>query len=266
MNVLFIGDIVGKPGRICLRDMLPKIRSNYEIDFVIANGENAAGGVGITRKVFDELLSYGVDSVTSGNHIWDKKDVFEFIDSQPTLLRPLNYPAKTSPGKGFGVYKTPKGPLGIINVSGTVFMPDLDSPYALVDACVAEMRKQTACIIVDFHAETTSEKISMGWYLDGRVSAVLGTHTHVQTADERLLPEGTAYITDVGMTGAYNSVLGVKKDIVIKKFLTKLPTRFEVENKPPYQFNGVVVRLDTNGGIARSIERINDLHMTEEAY
>ncbi len=260
MNVLFVGDIVGKPGRKCIRDMLAKIKSNYDVHVVVANGENAAGGVGLTRKVFDELLNAGVDIITSGNHIWDKKEVFDFIGSEKQLLRPLNYPKKITPGRGWGVFTTPLGSLGIINVSGTVFMPGLDCPFTGVEEALQEVNKEAKMILVDFHAETTSEKIAMGWFLDGRVSAVLGTHTHVQTADERILPGGTAYITDVGMTGALDGIIGVKKEIVLEKFISKMPARFEVETKEPYQFNGVIVSIDPKSGRALSIERIYDLH------
>lgn len=259
MNLLFLGDIVGRPGRACLQDMLEKIKSNYQIQVVIANGENAAGGNGMTRKVYDEIRSYGVDIVTSGNHIWDKREVLDFIDGEPRLLRPVNYPQKT-PGRGFGVFKTPGGPLGVINLAGNVFMPNLDCPFAAVEACLEEVSREARMILVDFHAETTSEKIAMGWFLDGRVSALVGTHTHVQTVDERILPGGTAYITDAGMTGALNGVIGVRKDIVLEKFCTKMPVRFEVETKEPYQLNGVVVRVDPATGSALSIERLYDLH------
>jgi len=259
MKILFLGDIVGKPGRACVRDMLAKIKENYDVQVVIANGENAAGGNGLTRKVYDELLSYGIDIVTSGNHIWDKREVLDFIDSEPRLLRPVNYPKKT-PGRGMGVFQTPMGPLGVINLSGTVFMPNLDCPFAAVEECLREISQEARMLLVDFHAETTSEKIAMGWFLDGRVSALVGTHTHVQTVDERILPQGTAYITDAGMTGALNGVIGVKRKIVLEKFMSKMPVRFEVENKEPYQLNGVVVKMDPAGGKALSIERIYDLH------
>ncbi len=263
MNILFIGDIVGKPGRICLRDMLPKIKSNYKIDFVIANGENAAGGVGLTKKVVQELYSYEVDIITSGNHIWDKKDIFEIIETEKNLLRPLNYP-KGTPGAGWGIFKTPLGSIGVINISGTVFMPNLTCPFLTIEEPLKKIQEETSAIIVDFHAEATSEKVAMGWYLDGRVSAVLGTHTHVQTADERILPEGTAYISDVGMTGALNSILGVKKEIVLKKFISQLPIRFEVENKQPYQINGVIVNINLDTGKANSIQPLRDYHLMEE--
>jgi 2',3'-cyclic-nucleotide 2'-phosphodiesterase len=263
LRVLFVGDIVGRPGRACIRDMLPKIKSNYGIDVVIANGENSAAGVGLTKKVFDELTSYGIDIITSGNHIWDKKDIFDFIDGENRILRPINYPRNRTPGRGWGLFQTTAGSLGVINVSGNVFMPDLDCPFAAMEEPLRELHKLTSLILVDFHAETTSEKIAMGWFLDGRVSAVLGTHTHVQTADERVLPEGTAYITDVGMTGAYNGVLGVKKEIVLEKFLSKMPARFEVETKEPYQLNAVVLHIDPVTGKSLSIERIYDLHPPE---
>lgn len=260
MNLLFLGDIVGRPGRACVRDMLAKIKSNYSIDLVIANGENAAGGNGLTRKVYDELISQGIDVLTSGNHIWDKREVLDFIGKEKQLLRPLNYPWKGTPGRGFGVYATARGPVGVINLSGTVFMGELNCPFAAVEECLEEVKKETPVVVVDFHAETTSEKIAMGWHLDGRVSAVFGTHTHVQTVDERVLPGGTAYITDAGMTGALNGVIGVKKGIVLEKFISKMPVRFEVETKEPYQLNGVVVAVNPGNGQALSIQRIYDLH------
>ncbi len=261
MRLFFIGDIVGKPGRTCLRDMLPKIKANYQIDITVANCENAAGGAGLTKKVLDELLGYGIDILTSGNHIWDKKEIYDFIDSETKLLRPANYPEGTTPGCGDGLFQVGSCLVGVLNLSGTVFMPYLDCPFGKAAARVEYLRKRTPVIIVDFHAEATSEKISMGWYLDGKVSAVIGTHTHVQTADERVLPAGTAFITDAGMTGAYNSVLGVKKELVSKKFITKLPARFEVENNYPYIINGVIVDIDSSTGKAEAIERFSDFHL-----
>ncbi len=260
MKILFVGDVVGRSGRDCLRDMLEKIKNNYSIDFVIVNGENAAGGKGLTKKVLAELFLYGVDVVTSGNHIWDKKEIFSFIEKERNLLRPLNYPEKITPGKGTGLFKTSVGVIGVLNLSGTALMPGLFCPFYTVEEPLKKLRQETNVVVVDFHAEATSEKMAMGWFLDGRVSAVLGTHTHVQTADERILPQGTAYISDVGMTGALNSILGAKKEIVLKKFVSKLPVRFEVENKPPYQFNAVIVDIDTVTGKAASIERLFDLH------
>jgi 2',3'-cyclic-nucleotide 2'-phosphodiesterase len=259
LNLLFLGDIVGRPGRSCVRDMLPKIKSNYNIDVVIANGENAAGGNGLTRKVYDELRVSGIDIVTSGNHIWDKREVLDFIGQEGNLLRPVNYPRKT-PGRGVGVYPTRQGPLGVINLAGTVFMLHLDCPFAAVEEALKQVQGEARMVLVDFHAETTSEKIAMSWFLDGRVSALVGTHTHVQTVDERVLPAGTAYITDAGMTGALNGVIGVRKDIVLEKFTAKMPVRFEVETREPFQLNGVVIRIDPASGRALAIERLYEIH------
>lgn len=249
MKVLFIGDIFGKPGREILRQQLPGIQDKYQIDFTIANGENAAGGNGINRRIFEELSNYGVDVVTMGNHVWDKKEIYDFIDKEPRLLRPANYP-KGTPGRGWGLFSINEQiKIAVVNLSGRVFLPPLDCPFQAADQIVAEAKKSASIIIVDFHAEASSEKQALGWYLDGRVSAVLGTHTHVATADARILKRGTAYITDVGMTGPKDSILGVDKDLVIKKFVSQLPVRFEVATGD-IKLNAVIINIDEDGRAA----------------
>ncbi len=254
MRLLFIGDIVGRPGRKAIKETVSGLKREKSIDIVIANGENAAGGNGLTRDVAGELFNAGIDILTMGNHVWDKKEILTFIDKEKRIVRPANYPPGT-PGSGFVVCDVGNSKLGIINVSGNVFMPSLACPFRTVAGIVKEISAETQNIFVDFHAEATSEKIALGWYLDGKVTAVCGTHTHVQTADENILPEGTAYITDVGMTGPKESVLGVKKELVIDKFLTQMPARFEVSNSL-YQFNAVVIDFDENSGRASNIQRI----------
>ncbi len=255
MNVLFVGDVFGSPGREFFATHLPSLISKYDADFVIVNGENAAGGNGLTPDVAEEIFSCGVDIMTSGNHIWDKKEIYSFLDSDRRVLRPVNYPPG-APGKGSGVFLARNGQsIGVISVCGRVFSPqNLDCPFRAVDAEVLRIKMTTPIVLVDFHAEATSEKIAMGWYLDGKVSAVFGTHTHVQTADEMILPGGTAYITDAGMTGSYEGVIGVKRDIIMKHFLTQLPVRHEPA-KGKCQLCGVFCAIDTRGA-ARSIERI----------
>lgn len=256
LRVLMIGDIVGRPGRTIIREKLLYIKDKYEVDYVIANGENAAGGNGITEKIAQELFISGIDFLTMGNHVWDNKDVFNFIETENRMIRPANYPI--APGKGYQTVEIKKGPiLGIINISGRTFMPPLDCPFRTADAVIEQISSITKIIIVDFHAEATSEKIAMGWYLDGRVSLVAGTHTHVQTADEKILPNGTAYITDVGMTGPIDSVLGIKKESVINKFINQLPVRFEVA-KGPAELNGIIVDIDELTGKALAIKRIKE--------
>lgn len=258
LSVLMIGDIVGRPGRKVIREKLKSYRHKYKIDFVIANGENAAGGVGITEEIAAELFAAGIDFLTMGNHTWDKKEIFNFIEHEPRMIRPANYPPGT-PGKGSNIIRIDRNlKLGIINLAGRVFLQPLDCPFRMADDIVNKIRQETSLIIVDIHAEATSEKIALGHYLDGRVSAVAGTHTHVQTADERVLPGGTAYITDLGMTGPRDSVLGVKTELVIQKFISQLPVRFEVADGPA-QFNGVILELDENKGKALKITRINEV-------
>lgn len=259
MRVLFIGDVVGRIGRQCVRDLLERVKENYCIDFTIANGENSAGGTGITRKVANELYSYGVDLLTMGNHVWDNKDIFNFIDQEERMVRPANYPLGT-PGVGSRIIKVKNNSIGIINLLGRVFLPPMECPFRAAERAINEVRNITPNIIVDFHAEATSEKIALAWFLKGRVSAVLGTHTHVQTADERILEGHTAVISDVGMTGPYDSVIGVESDLVIEKFLTQLPVRFEVARGENAQFNAVVIEIDTETGKAIEISRIFDHH------
>jgi 2',3'-cyclic-nucleotide 2'-phosphodiesterase len=256
VNILFIGDIVGKPGRQAVSRELHRLVDRYNVDVVIANGENASGGFGITAESARELFACGIHLFTSGNHIWDKKEALEYLTKEERIIRPANYPDGT-PGKGSAVVTTPGGVrVGVINLEGRVFMNSLECPFRTADREIAALSDSARVIIVDFHAEATSEKTSLGWYLDGRVSAVVGTHTHVQTADERLLTEGTAYITDVGMTGAFDSVIGVRKDEPIRKFLTQLPSKFEVAKKD-LRLNGVVLTIDEASGKALGIERVN---------
>lgn len=259
MKILMIGDVMGRTGRDCLRDLLPKIRENYEIDLVIANGENAAGGKGITRKVSHELFSYGVDILTSGNHVWDNKEIYDFIDREERIIRPANYPPGT-PGQGYKLLWVKDIPVGIINLMGRVFLSSLECPFRTAEKVVSHLKKTTSNIIIDFHAEATSEKVALGWFLDGQVSAILGTHTHVQTADERIFPQGTGFICDVGMTGPVNGVIGVKKDSIIKKFYYQLPSKFEVLQESHCQFNGVIIEIDTTRGKAVKIFRLVDYH------
>lgn len=255
MNILFLGDIVGRPGRRIVKELLPGMINDLSADFVVANGENAAGGNGITKPVASELFDSGINILTMGNHVWDKIEVFDFIDAEPRIIRPANYPPGT-PGRGKLITQGPGGvPIGILNLSGRVFLSDLDCPFRSAELLIQEMKQNTKIILVDFHAEATSEKVAFGWYLAGKVSAVLGTHTHVQTADYRVLPGGTAYITDVGMTGPRDSVLGVKKEAVIKKFVSHLPVRFEVASGTA-QLNGVLLKIEEDSGQAVHIEPV----------
>jgi metallophosphoesterase (TIGR00282 family) len=255
MKVLFIGDIVGKVGRVTVRALLPTVVDRYKIDLVIANGENAAGGFGITDKIVSEILSYGVHIITTGNHVWDKKEFISQISKEDRLLRPLNFPPGV-PGFGSIIYPLPKGiKVAVINISGRVFMSNIDCPFRTGKDEVEKLSAVTKVIIIDFHAETTSEKIAFGYFMDGKVSAIIGTHTHVQTADEKILPGGTAYITDVGMTGPYNSVIGIEKDMVIQRFLTNIPIRFETA-KGDGIFSAVVLEIDEETGKANAIQRL----------
>jgi metallophosphoesterase (TIGR00282 family) len=257
MKLLFIGDIVARPGRELVRRGVRTLVRRHAIDLVVGNIENAAGGAGITREILDEVLKAGIDVLTSGNHIWDKREVLEFIDNTPRLLRPANYPART-PGAGSYVWQGPAGTLvGVINVMGRVFLANIDDPFAIVTQQIERVRAAGArVILVDFHAEATSEKLAFGWFLDGRVTAVVGTHTHVQTADERVLPQGTAYITDVGMTGAHDGVIGMDRESVIARFTTGLPARFEPATGDP-RLNAVVIEANPESGRAVSIERVS---------
>lgn len=255
MKILFIGDIVGRPGRQALEKHLGRLVDTCMVDLVIANGENAAGGFGLTMDVAQELYSQGVQVITSGNHIWDKKEGLEHLLSDRRVLRPANYP-EGAPGTGCAVYTTAGGSrVGVINLEGRVFMANLECPFRVADRLIDELRTATSVILVDFHAEATSEKIALAHYLCGRVSAVVGTHTHVQTADERILSGGTAFITDVGMTGSRDSVIGIRKDIAIEKFLRQLPMRFELAKKEPV-FNAVLLEIDEHSGQAQTVERI----------
>lgn len=254
MKILAIGDIVGSPGRKTLKAFLDKYKNNY--DFIIVNAENAAAGFGITTKICDELFDWGVDIITSGNHIWDKKEIYEYLDRSNKLLRPFNYPEGV-PGKGFSILKDKKGrKIAIISLQGRVFMPPIDCPFTTSNKLVDELRKECKHIIIDFHAEATSEKIALANYLDGKVSLLYGTHTHVQTADNKILPEGTGYITDIGMTGSHNGVIGTKKENIIYKFLTSLPQRFEI-SEGNERINGIDIILDDETGECTSIERID---------
>jgi len=256
MKILFIGDIVGKPGRRAVSDLLPGLIAERGIDLVIANCENAAAGFGVTREVVEELYNSSIDVLTSGNHIWDKKEVLEFISDYETLLRPANYPAKV-PGTGVLLMPTAAGEyVGVLNLAGRIFMQPIDCPFKTAKSKIAELRAKTKIIIVDIHAEATSEKKALGWYLDGEVSAVLGTHTHVQTADDEILPQGTAYISDVGMTGPFDSVIGIKKDAIIERFLTGIPNKFDVA-KGDIRLQAVLLDVDSITGKANCIERIS---------
>ena len=256
VRILFIGDIVGKPGRELIRRGLAGLVDHHQIDFVIANAENCAAGFGITREIGEQLLDWGVEVMTSGNHIWDRKEALDYIGIEPRLLRPANYPAGV-PGNGSYLARTRGGEtVGVINVMGRVFMLNIDDPFAIVAREVDAMRTRTRTVFVDFHAEATSEKIAMGWHLDGKVTAVVGTHTHVQTADERILPKGTAYLTDVGMTGPHDSIIGVEIEPVLNKFLTALPAKFETATGNP-RLNAVIVETDSATGRATDIERVS---------
>lgn len=255
MKILFIGDVVGKPGREAIRLLLPQLTREFGIDFVIANAENASGGSGITRKVSLELYEAGVHVLTSGDHIWKKKEILEFINDDPRIMRPANYP-DAAPGRGYAIFTTETGAkIGVINVNGRVFMDPMDCPFAASMKAAQELRAQTRVIVVDVHAEATSEKTALGWYLDGKVSAVIGTHTHIQTADERILPQGTAYMTDAGMTGPYDSVIGRRVEDVLQKFITGVPVRFEVALQN-VQLHAALIDIDEARGSARSIMRI----------
>jgi metallophosphoesterase (TIGR00282 family) len=257
MRILFIGDIFGRPGREIVRQALPALVDRYSIDFVIANVENAAAGFGITGDLAETILSYGVDVMTTGNHVWDKKEVLEYFPTQPKLLRPANFPPAGAPGRGSCLGRTRTGePIGVVNVMGRIFMPPLDDPFAVVLKEIEALRARARVIIVDFHAEATSEKIAMAWHLDGRATAVLGTHTHVQTADERILPKGTAAITDVGMTGPHDSIIGVTVEAALGRFVSGMPAKFEPATGPA-RLNAVVITAEHATGRASQIERVN---------
>jgi len=256
MNLLFIGDVVGQPGRRAITNQLPTLRNRFKLDLVVANAENIADGAGITKKTANELFAAGVDVLTNGNHAWDKKEALDYITTEPRLLRPHNYPDGT-PGTGWFVVTLGSGhKVGILNLMGNVFMhPHLACPFAAAERALAAKPDDVKMVLVDLHAEVTSEKMAMGWHLDGRVSAVVGTHTHVPTADERLLPRGTGYITDVGMTGCYESVIGMDTQKSLKRFVQKLPERFEVAEGLG-TICGVLLDLDENSGLCRTITRL----------
>ncbi|MGQ3686210.1 MAG: TIGR00282 family metallophosphoesterase [Candidatus Loosdrechtia sp.] len=255
INVLVIGDIVGKPGRIILKNKLKTYTDKENIHFCIANGENAAGGAGITEDIAKELFSYGVDVITSGDHIWDKKDIMHFLETNRYILRPANY-SPLAVGRGYTVKDSTAGiPIAVINLLGRVFMKPVDCPFRVVDDILKTISRETKAIFVDMHAEATSEKIAMGWYLDGRVSAVCGTHTHVPTADERILPKRTAVISDLGMTGPHESVLGRKIECVLKAIVTQMPVRFDVA-EGDVRINGAMIVVDSQTGQAESIKRV----------
>lgn len=255
MKLLFIGDIVGKIGRMAVKALLPNLTSRFKLDLVIANGENAAAGFGITEKTAEELFSYGVHLITTGNHVWDKKDALSYIAKEDRILRPLNYPEGV-PGIGSLLHVLPnKEKIAILNTAGRVFMAALDCPFRTTQREVERLRRETHMIFIDFHAEATSEKIAFGYYFDGKVSAIAGTHTHVQTADEKILPGGTAYITDVGMTGPYTSVIGIEKEQIIDKFLTQMPRKYDVAAGKSL-LSAVVIEIDEKNGKATAIQRL----------
>ena len=252
MNILLIGDVVGKVGRKAVACLLPEIRRTHDLDIVIANGENAAGGKGLTPSTADELFEAGVEIITSGNHIWRYNEIYSYLDSEAPVLRPLNYP-KGAPGRGFLCHNG----VAVINLMGRTFMPGaLDCPFRGADDALANIN-DCAIVIVDMHAEATSEKAAMAWYLDGRVSAVIGSHTHIPTADARVLPKGTAFVTDVGMVGSRDSILGVMKQPVIDAFLNQLPTRFTTDEHGPVVFNSVLIQVDDTSGRATGIQRVD---------
>ncbi len=256
MNILAIGDVVARPGRKALKAHLSQLQAQHEVDFTVVNVENAANGSGLTRGVYKELAALPIDVMTSGNHIFSKREVFDFIDDEPTLLRPHNYPAGTA-GTGIVTVTAANGAqVTVINLMGQAFMhPSLDCPFASMSEILRSTSLQEGLILLDFHTETTSEKSAMGWHVDGQISAQWGTHTHVQTADERVLPDGTAFITDLGMTGAYNSVIGTDKDIIVKGYVTKVRGRFDPANGPA-AVCGALIDVDEASGKARSIRRI----------
>lgn len=254
MRILIVGDVVGRTGRRAFDRYTRELKRDRDIDLVIVNGENSAGGRGISRKSLDELYRGGADIVTSGNHIWDNREVYGFIDQEPYLLRPANYP-EGAPGRGWCIYPFRNVNVAVINLSGRVFMPEMDCPFQKIEDILSEIGTQADIFILDFHAEATSEKMAMGFYLDGRVQAVVGTHTHIQTGDARILPKGTAYITDLGMVGPWLSVLGVKPEIIIRKFTSCMPVRFELAEGPAV-YSALLVEIDSGSGKVTSVERI----------
>ena len=253
MRLLFVGDVVGSPGRRALESLLPGLRERHRADFVVANGENAAGGIGITEKTACQILAAGADAITLGNHVWKHSEVYGYLDSEERIVRPANYP-KGNPGRGHAVLAHDDLRLGVVNLCGQIFLEAARSPFAEIDAILAELRGATTHVLVDFHAEATSEKVAMGWHLDGRVTACLGTHTHVPTADARVLPGGTAYITDVGMTGPHGGVIGAERDPSVRRFVTQMPVKLGTAEENPW-LNAVLVDAGDDGR-ARSIEQL----------
>jgi metallophosphoesterase (TIGR00282 family) len=254
MNILMVGDVFGESGRAAVAKHLPRLRQQHAIDFCVVNIENAANGFGVTPLIARQALEQGADVLTSGNHIWDKKEIVEYISKENLLLRPANFPAGT-PGSGHITLKAGPHRVAVLNLMGRVFMNPIDCPFRKADELVPELRKETPIILVDMHAEATSESVAMGWHLDGRVSAVVGTHRHVQTADERVLPGGTAYITDLGMTGPTDGVIGVDRDLILQRFMNQMPVRFEPA-KGPAALHGVVIVIDPETGRASDIRRL----------
>jgi metallophosphoesterase (TIGR00282 family) len=257
VKVLFIGDIVGQPGRRAVKELVPRLRQRFGLQLVVANGENSAGGSGITPKTAEEIFAGGVDIITSGDHLWDQKEVMELLEREPRFVRPLNYPPGT-PGNGSAIFRAEGLPrVGIINAQGRTFMPPLDNPFHSVLAEVERLRRTTPLILIDFHAEATSEKIAFARMLDGRVSAVIGTHTHVQTADEQIFPGGTAFLSDAGFTGPHESVLGREIEPIIRRFMTNMPQKFEVANGRVL-LQGAIIEIDESSGKALAITRVSE--------
>jgi len=255
MRILFIGDIVGKAGRKAIHEVLERVVTEHGVDFTIANGENAAGGMGITPPIALEILDDGVDVITTGNHVWAKKEIISFLDEESRLLRPANYPAGV-PGRGAGLFRIGnEEKIGVLNLEGRVFMKHLDCPFRVGEKEIEKLKQETPTVIIDFHAEATSEKVAMGWFMNGKASAVLGTHTHIQTCDEKILNRGTAYITDVGMTGPLDSVIGIRKEVALERLLTQIPWKFDVATED-IKLQGVVVEVDSKTGKAMNINRI----------
>ena len=256
MTILFVGDIYGRPGRRAAAAIIPRLREKLGVEFCIANGENTAGGFGITERIARALHSYGIDAITGGNHIWDQKEAVDYIHQGERILRPANYPPEVG-GTGTTILETEGGiPVGVLNLQGRTYLVEIDCPFRVGMREMERLREHTRVVVVDFHGEATSEKMAFGWYADGKASAVIGTHTHVQTSDERILPGGTAYITDAGMTGPHDSVIGVRKELAIRRFLTQMPTKFEPAREN-IRLCGVLIDVDETTGRARDIERLN---------
>ena len=255
MRILFVGDIVGKAGRQAIEGLLERVIADRGIDFTVANAENAAGGMGITPVIASEFLDLGIDVLTSGNHIWAKKEILSFLDEEERLLRPANYPAGV-PGRGAGIFQLGNGrKVGVLNLEGRVFMRNLECPFRTGEKEAEKLREKTPIVLVDFHAEATSEKMALAWFLNGKVSAIVGTHTHVQTSDEKILSGGTAYITDVGMTGPMASVIGIRRQAALERFLTQIPWKFDVATDE-IELQGVIVEIEEENGKTRKIERV----------